>query len=190
MSMVQRGVDGRALWLPDSPASCSERGCPYDEDTAPYCQVMNIWTIQQESTTGSAPSQAAAVQVSVSSHLLDATIVQHISFGNILTIAHMTSTSRPGYRCMSALPNIGPGMVSVLMRMAFCGLWWWVVCSRLIHWVRWQASLVRKRVWQVLQRLPYSLFEAAARKLCKRSAALSIEECREYKVSCCHHIRA
>lgn len=35
---------------------------------------------------------------------------------------------------------------------------------------------------QVLQRLPHSLFEAAARKLCKRSAALSVEECHQYKV--------
>ncbi|KAK9902141.1 hypothetical protein WJX75_005728 [Coccomyxa subellipsoidea] len=34
---------------------------------------------------------------------------------------------------------------------------------------------------EVLQRLPHSLFEAAARKLCKRSAALSLEECEQYK---------
>ncbi|BDA51042.1 hypothetical protein COCOBI_17-2620 [Coccomyxa sp. Obi] len=96
---VERGADGRALWLPDSPASCSERGCPFDEDTAPYCQVMNIWTLQQESAEGGVPGQEAAVQV--------------------------------------------------------------------------------------LQRLPHSMFEAAARKLCKRSAALSIDECREYKRAAC-----
>lgn len=79
---MQHGADGRALWLPDSPASCSERGLPFDEDTAPYCQVMNIWTLQQESSEGSVPDEAAAVQVSVSSYLLDATVLQHISYGS------------------------------------------------------------------------------------------------------------
>ena len=78
LKLMQSGLDGRALWLPDSPASCSERGCPFDEDTAPYCQVMNIWTLQQESVDGSVPGQAAAVQVSVSTHFLDLIALQHI----------------------------------------------------------------------------------------------------------------
>ncbi len=52
---LQHGMRGRALRLSDTPSSCSERGCPLDEDMALYCQVMNIWILQHESTEGSVP---------------------------------------------------------------------------------------------------------------------------------------
>ncbi|EIE21234.1 hypothetical protein COCSUDRAFT_43545 [Coccomyxa subellipsoidea C-169] len=92
---VERGPDGRSLWLPDSSASCSDRERPLDEDTAPFCTFMNVWSMQQEQDRDATSGQASGVEV--------------------------------------------------------------------------------------LQRLPHSMFEAAARKLCKRSAALSVEECHQYK---------
>lgn len=62
---MQRGPDGRSLWLPDSNASCSDRECPQDDDTAPYCTVMNVWSVQQQQDRKvNTPDQASALEVS------------------------------------------------------------------------------------------------------------------------------
>jgi hypothetical protein len=41
----QRCEDGCLVWLPESPASCSERDDSPDTETASFCRFMNVHSV-------------------------------------------------------------------------------------------------------------------------------------------------